>query len=208
MCIFQIIYDSLIASDGLKAPKLLAKIRQPNSVVKNPAGSIVIRVGSSNYTNQRQVLTVGSSDRIENTEPPHSESNNTRADATRASVAISGVAGVELVAAANVGEPRLCDEVVEEGQVKVTGHSEDVSDADLDESASKVATQSGLGRVDHCGGDRILNSHSGAVWQAAHFVACRLANVKCSDFGVHGLSSDFDHTQNKRKMETIKIKTL
>ncbi|KAI5333449.1 hypothetical protein L3X38_023580 [Prunus dulcis] len=81
--------------------------------------------GAFNYTNQRQVLTVGSSDRIENTELAHSESN--------------------------VRKHRLCNEVVKEGQVKVTGHNEDIGDADLDGSANKVATQSGLGRVDHGG---------------------------------------------------------
>ncbi|CAL2254357.1 unnamed protein product [Prunus armeniaca] len=103
-------------------------------------------LSASNYTNHRQVLTVGSSDCIDNTELSHSESNNTRVDATRVSIA-----GIELVTAGNVRKPGLCDEVVEEGQVKVTGHSEDIGDADLDWSANKVATQSSLGRVDHDG---------------------------------------------------------
>lgn len=54
------------------------------------------------------------------------------------------VADVERVVAGNVRKPGLYNEVVEKGQVRVTRHSADVGDADLDGSANKVATQSDL----------------------------------------------------------------
>ena len=51
MSIFQVIYNSLVASNSLKAPKLLAEIRQPNSVMEDPVVTIVIGIGCSNDTN-------------------------------------------------------------------------------------------------------------------------------------------------------------
>lgn len=126
-------------------------------MVKNSVGSVIIGVGPSNNTNHRQILTVRSGNRVQYTEPTDRESNRARADATRARVAVSGVSSVELVAAANVGESGLGDEVVEQGQVEVTGNGEDVGDADLDESAGQVAAQSGVGRVEQGGGHRVLD---------------------------------------------------
>jgi hypothetical protein len=122
----------LIASDCLKAPELLAKVRQTNGVVKNSVGPIVIGVGTTYYANERQVLAVRAGDRVDNAEAANGEGHDTRADAAGAGVTISGVPGVELVAAAYVLETRLGDEVVEECQVEVARNGEHVRHADLD----------------------------------------------------------------------------
>ena len=155
-------------------------------MVKNPVRPVIVRVRPSNYTNQWKILTVSSGNRIENTEPTHSESNNTCADSPRPRVAVSSVPGVEFVAAADVGEPGLGDEVVEQSQVKVTGDSENVGDADLDESAREVATKSGVAGVDHGRGGRALDCRSGAVREAPDVGARRLADIEGSDLCVHG----------------------
>lgn len=134
----------LIASDCLKAPELLAEVRQPNSVVKNSVCPVVIGVGTTDYANERQVLAVRAGDRVEDAEAADGEGHDARADAAGAGVAVSGVPGVELVAAADVVEARLGDEVVEECQVEVAGDGEHVRHADLDEPACQVAAQGGL----------------------------------------------------------------
>lgn len=130
---------------------LLAKVRQANGVVQNPVSSIIIGVGPTNNAYDRQILTVSTSNSIQHTESPNSERDNTSANATRPGVSIRSVAGVELVTATNKVELGLSDQVVEKGEVEVTGDGENVSDTDLDESASEVATQSRLGCVDHGG---------------------------------------------------------
>jgi hypothetical protein len=164
MCIFQIIHHSLIASDSLKAPEFLAKVRHSNGMVENPVGPIVIGVGPTNNANERQVLTVRAGDGVEYTQSTDGERNNTRADATRARVSVSSVSSVELVAASDVGESRLGDEVVEEREVEIAGNGEHVGDTDLDQSTCQVATQCGLRRVDKGGGrDRVLDGGYGTV---------------------------------------------
>ena len=129
----------------MKTPKLLTKVRQ------NPVGSIVIGDGPTNNANEREVFTVSTSDRVEHTEPTNGESNNASADATGPRVAVGGVACVEFITAANVVETRLGDEVVEESEVKVTWYREYVSDIDLNELTSKVATQCGVQGGDNGG---------------------------------------------------------
>ena len=141
----------LIASDSMKTPKLLTKVRQSNSMVQNPVGSIVIGDRPTSNANERKVFTVSTSDRVEHTEPTDGESNNARAYATGPRVAVGGVASVEFITAADVGETRLGDEVVEESEVKVTWDREYVGDTDLNESTSKIATQCGVRGGDNGG---------------------------------------------------------
>lgn len=132
-------------------------------MVKNSVGPIVIGVGTTYYANEWQVLAVRACDRVDNAEATNGEGHDARADAAGAGVAVSGVPGVELVAAADVVEARLGDEVVEECQVEVTGDGEHVRHADLDEPASQVAAQGGLWGVHESGGDRALDGRDGAV---------------------------------------------
>lgn len=180
-------YTNLIASYGLKAPQLLAKIRQTDRMVEDPVSSVVVGIGTSDDANQRQILAVRTGDRIEDAEPTDGESDDARTDAPGSSVAIGGVPSIEFVAAADVVERRLGDEVVKEGEVEVARNGEDIGDADLHEPASEVATQSGLGRVDHGGGDRVvLDCGHSAIREATHVVAGWLAGVNGPNLGVHG----------------------
>ena len=61
---------------------------------------------------------VGPVDGVEHAQPADGERHHSGA------LAVGGAPGIELVAAAEVGEPRLGDEVVEQGQVEVTGDGE------------------------------------------------------------------------------------
>lgn len=124
--------------------------------MEDPIGPVVIRIGPTNDTDHRQVLTVRAGDGVENTQPTNGESHDARAHSPGPRVAIGGVAGIELVAAADQVELRLGDQVVQEGQVEVAGHGEDVLGADLDEPPSQVAAQSAGrgGRTDRAGPSR------------------------------------------------------
>lgn len=176
MCIFQIIHHSLEASNSLKTPKLLAEIRQPDGMVKYPVRPVVVGVGPADDADHRQVLAVGPGDGVEHAEPADGERHDAGPDAPGAGVAVGGVPGVELVAAADEVEPRLGDEVVEEREVEVAGDGEDVGDADLDEPVGDVAAHGGVGGGDHRGrGARALDGRGGAVGGGPDVVAGGLA---------------------------------
>lgn len=99
--------------------------------MEDPVGSIIVGVGPTNYANHRQVLTVSSSNSVEDTKPTNGEGNYARANALGARVAIGSIASVELITAANKVEVWLGYEVIEKCEVEVTGHREHVSHADL-----------------------------------------------------------------------------
>lgn len=141
----------------MEAPELLAEIRQPNGVMQDPVRAEVIRVGATHDANQWKVLTVRAGNRVDHTKPPHSERHHARADAPAPRVAVGGVPGIEFVAASDVGELRLRDEVVEEGEVKVTGHGKHVCDPHLHEAACEVAAERGLRGGDGGGGNGVLD---------------------------------------------------
>jgi len=112
--------EYLEASDSLEALEFLAKIRRPNSVMQNTVGPKIIGVGPTSDANDGEVLTVGAGNGVDHTEPTNSESNNTRPHALGPRVAISSVASVELVAAAN--QVQFSYQVVQQSQVKITRH--------------------------------------------------------------------------------------
>ena len=132
-------------------------------MVQDPVGPIVIRIGTPNNTYQRQILTIRPRDRVQHAEPADGERDDARADAPAARVAVGGVAGVELVAAADDVELRLRDEVVEERQVEVPRDGEHVRDANLDQAPRQVPAQGGVTGAHDGGGDRVLDGRNGAV---------------------------------------------
>lgn len=112
--------------------------------MEDPVGSVVIGVRTTNDAYYWKVLAVGTGYGVEHAQAADGEGDGAGPDSTGPGVAVSSVAGVELVAAADEVEARLGQEVVEECEVKVAGNGEDVIDADLDETASEVASKSGV----------------------------------------------------------------
>lgn len=135
----------LVASNGLEAPEFLAEIRQPNGMMEDPVSAEVVRVGPTNDTYQRQVLTIRAGDRVDHAQPPNGERDNTRAYATAPRVPIGGIPGVEFVAAPDHVELRLRYEVVEKRKVEVAGNGEHVGDPDLYQPPCKVAAKCCVG---------------------------------------------------------------
>nr|GMC81617.1 hypothetical protein GW17_00029875 [Ipomoea batatas] len=112
MSVFQVIHHGLRASDGLKTPELLGEIRQADGVVQDPVGAVVVGVWAADDANHREILTVGAGDGVEHAQPAHREGDHTRAHPVGARVAVRGVAGVELVTAADHAQLRLGDQVL------------------------------------------------------------------------------------------------
>jgi len=170
---------NLEASNGLKAPQLLAEIGQTDGVVEDPTRTIVVGVGPTNDADQRQVLAVRSGDRVEHAEPANGERDNASADTSSTGVAIGSVPGVELVAAADDVERGLSDEVVEQSEVEVAGNGENIGDTDFNEAAREVAAESGVSAAVDDGG-RNTGLYGSAVGLIARYdvVAGRLDNVQ------------------------------
>lgn len=131
----------LSTGDSLKALELLTKIGQPDCVVEDPVCPVIVGIGTADYTNHRQILTVRAGNSIDHAQSTNRERNRTGANSSRPSIAIGGVPGVELVATADQVELWLSDQVVQESQVEVAGDGEDVLDADLHKPPSQMTTQ-------------------------------------------------------------------
>lgn len=143
--------EYLKAGDGLEAAELLGEIGKADGVVEDPVGAVVVGVWTTNDADDGEVLGVSAGNGVENAQPADGEGDSAGADATRSGVAVRGIAGVELVTASDKAEARFGDEMVEEGEVEVTGDSEDVGDADLDEAAGEVTAEGCFGGADRCG---------------------------------------------------------
>jgi hypothetical protein len=141
----------LIAGDRLEAPELLREIRQPDGVVQDPAAPVVVAVGSPDDADDRQVLAERPRDGVDGAEPADGEGDGARAHpaVARPGVAVGGVGRVELVAAADEAHPcgpALRLELVEEREVEVPRHREDVARADLRQPPRQVPAQRGVVR--------------------------------------------------------------
>lgn len=82
--------------------------------MEDPVSTVVVGIRSPNYANHGKILTVSSGDGVEDAETTDGEGDDAGANTLSTSVAVGGVAGVKLVAAADDVELRLADEVVEE----------------------------------------------------------------------------------------------
>lgn len=125
----------------MKASKLLGEIRKPNCMVQDPVSAIIVGIGATHNANHRQILTVSTSNGVQHAKPTDSESDHTCTHALGSSIAISGVAGVELVAAADQVEFRLGDQVIQKGQIEIPRNREHIFDSDLDEPPSEVTAE-------------------------------------------------------------------
>ena len=110
---------------------------------------------------------IGTPDGIDGAEFADAEGGDEGAHALDAAVAVGGVAGVELVAVPDPGQPRRGD-VVERAEVVVTGDAVDGLDAELAEAGEEVGGQrdcvwrrTGDGRH---GGRLVDQERDGLVW--------------------------------------------
>lgn len=103
---------NLITSYSLKAFELLGKIRQANSVVENSIGTIIIGIGTTNNTNDGKIVTVSTSNGVDNAEASNCEGDNTGTDTPGPRIAICTITCVHLIATAYEVEPRLGNEII------------------------------------------------------------------------------------------------
>ncbi|RRT69763.1 hypothetical protein B296_00029159 [Ensete ventricosum] len=140
--VLQVVHHRL--RDGLEAPELLAEVREADGVVEDAVRAVVVGVRPSDDADNGEVLAVRAGDGVEHTEPADGKGHDAGADPAGAGVAVSGVPGVEFVTASHEAKSRLGDEVIEEGEVEVAGHGEDVEGTNLDEAAGDVAPECGV----------------------------------------------------------------
>ena len=93
----------------MKTAQLLAEVGQPNSMVDYSIRPVIVRIRTPNNTNHRNIFRVSPGDGVDDAESADGERHDARADANAAGSGetVCGIAGVELVAAADVAEPGL-----------------------------------------------------------------------------------------------------
>lgn len=101
----NIIY--LETGHSLKASKLLTEIRNANCMMQDPVGTEVVRIRAPNNAYNREILTVGSGNTVDNTEPSNGESNHNCTHTLPSGVTIGSISSVDLIAAPNVVNARL-----------------------------------------------------------------------------------------------------
>lgn len=129
----------------MKASKLLTEIGDTDRVMQDPVGAVVVRIRPTDNADDRQILTVGSSDTVDNTETSDGESDHNCTDAFPSGVPIGSISCVDLVAATNIIDARLIQEVIEQDEVEVSRHSEDIVASDFDKPASEMPAQASSG---------------------------------------------------------------
>lgn len=132
------------ASDGLKAAEFLAEIRQSDRVVQNPICAIIVGIGTPDDTDDGEILAVSTGDGVENAESADRERDDAGSNAARPGISVGRITRIDLITAADVVEARLGNEVIEKGEVEVSGDGEDVGDSDLDEAVGDVAAEGGI----------------------------------------------------------------
>ncbi|RZR95305.1 hypothetical protein BHM03_00024137 [Ensete ventricosum] len=182
--VLQVVHHRL--RDGLEAPELLAEVREADGVVEDAVRAVVVGVRPSDDADNGEVLAVRAGDGVEHTEPADGEGHDAGADPAGAGVAVSGVPGVEFVTASHEAKSRLGDEVIEEGEVEVAGHGEDVESTNLDEAAGDVAPECGV-RGPRRGRRGGSDGAAGVRRRAAHdAVGRRLrCRINRSDLSIH-----------------------
>lgn len=156
-------------------------------MVENSVGSIIVGIRPTNNTKDRKVLTVSPSNSIENTKPSNSEGDNTNTNTTCPGIAIGCIASIELVAATNVVEPWLGNDVIKKDKVEVTRHGEHIVDADLDKAVSQMAAQCGIRGGNDGRRVRVLDGGRTILRRAANIVVAGLACFRLATHCVHVL---------------------
>lgn len=195
----------LITSHCLEATELLTEIGQTDGVVEDSVGAVVVGVGTADDTDEREVLTVSTGDSIEHAETADGECDDASTYATRPGVAVGGVSSVELIAAANEVKSRLSDQMVEKGKIEIAGDGEDITDANLNQTASQVTAESGLAGSNDGGRDRGLNSRGDPTRRTTDVSVIRGGGVTNTDLGIH-FRSKSTILQNQRTTNKIKNK--
>lgn len=110
-------------------------------MMQDPVSAIIVGIWATHNANHRQILTVSTSNSVQHAKPTNGESDHTGTHALGPSIAVGGVAGVELVAAADQVQLGLGDQVIQKGQIEIPRNREHIPDSNLDEPPSEVTAE-------------------------------------------------------------------
>jgi hypothetical protein len=92
--------NCLITCHSLEAAKLLTEIRNAYGVMQDTVGAKIVGVGTTHDADDREVLTVSTSNGIDDTETTDGEGDHHCPHSLPSSIPISGIACIDLIAAA------------------------------------------------------------------------------------------------------------
>jgi hypothetical protein len=95
-------------------------------------------IGHAHEVEHRQALGIGTGDAVDGTEFTDAVSRANSANPANTRIAVSGVGGIEFVAAADPAHLFTEADGVVNGKRKIAGDAEDVSDTDLTQSGQNI----------------------------------------------------------------------
>lgn len=146
--------NHLETGHGLEASKLLTEIRNTNGMMQDSIGTVIVGIGTPNDANDREIFTVSASDAVNDTKASNSESNNHTTNTFPASITLGGVACVDLIAASNIIDAWLVQQVIQQDEVEVARHSEYIIAPNFHKPACQMAGQAGSGFNNRVNGRR------------------------------------------------------
>jgi hypothetical protein len=112
----------LVACHSLETTKFLTEIRNADSVMQDPVTAVIVGVGTTHDANERQVLTVSSGDGVDDAQTPDGEGDHHGSHTLPSGVPIRGIAGIDLVAATDVVQSWLRQQMIQQDEVKISRH--------------------------------------------------------------------------------------
>jgi hypothetical protein len=125
-------------------------------VVHERAGFLRALIGHAHEVEHRQALGIGTGDAVIGTEFTDAVSRANSANPANTRIAVSGVGGIEFVAAADPAHLLAEADGVVNGKRKIAGDAEDVSDTDLTQSGQNILDNRHMEFPLICFGDWLL----------------------------------------------------
>ena len=131
-------HDRACAHDGLCHPVKQIEFAVAQRVMHERPPLLRRQVGGADQVKNRKVFGVGTRNRAHRGQFAHPVGGAHGADAAHPGIPVSGIAGVELVAASDPIDRRVFDDRVIDPKRVVAGDSEDVIDANLVEAPQDI----------------------------------------------------------------------
>src|ERR1700691_2184501 len=116
------------------------------SVVHQMLCRAVVAVGCTGYQDNREILSIGSPDRVDGGKPANAESDHGSCRSTRTRIALGTVAAVQLIAAIDLLQFLDDQQLIEQHKIEVAGDREMVLQSDLLKAPGEIAADC----VGHC----------------------------------------------------------
>lgn len=128
----------LCDADFFGYPRKVSEVAIAQRMVQQIAGALGTLRRCAHHVDHRQVFGITAGHAVQRAQLPDAEGGEQRRGRFATRIAVGGVGGVQFVGAAYPGDLRMSDDVIEELQVVIPRHAEDVADANLGQTIEQI----------------------------------------------------------------------